>query len=386
MNKAYLFLAYGAIFALSLLDNGRGPAYPSILKDFHLETSKGALIFSLASFSGLVLNFTSRYWLGFLGPIKATRYSLALLGMSGILYWYSGQSHQFPLLILASILLGVGLAICTITMNILVASGSDEKNRRKLFAGLHSVYGATSFAAPFILTFFVSNSLTWKEYFLVVSIAAFIVLIISFFLGGLKKIKVNKSPLKKSVSLGERFLFGVMLASYVSAEILISSRLPYVLEKAYHFTPNQAAISISCFFALLGMGRLSFSFINLRYSSGSILTFSLITSLVSFLLGFFITPYFYILIGLFQSYFFPVAMNYLSEIYQERSEYMTTAVMTFIGVGLSLTHYIFGISNEFVGTKISFALVFLLFSLSLTLLIKINRQLARFSSSSSESL
>lgn len=358
MNKAYIILAYTALFALSLLDNGRGPAYPDILHDFALNESRGSLIFSLASFSGLAINLTAHIWFKALGAIKGTYFSLCFLFLGGVTYFLSSHYSSFSVLILASIFLGIGLSLCTITMNILVARGSNDSNRRQLFAGLHSVYGVTSLLAPYILNALYLINMGWQEYFLG---GAIICLIILFFNLSRRPEDLHLEQYKASTfrpPLSNILIYGLFFGLYVSSELIISSRLPLIVESVYSYNKLESAKTLSLFFLLLAIGRLTFSFIKIPIKSTTLLMSSIILTLVFLSLGLFYTPLFFPFLGLSMSYFFPVALEMLGQIFQENTDRMVTYIMTAISISLSVNHFLFGeIANRF-GTLYGLSLVF----------------------------
>lgn len=350
MNKAYIILAYTSLFALSLLDNGRGPAYPDILKDFAIDATKGSLIFSLASFSGLAINLTSGIWFKSLGAIKATYLSLISLALGGAAYYFSGEMNSFTVLMIASVLLGIGLSLCTITMNILVARGSNDQNRRQLFAGLHSVYGVTSFIAPYLLNGFILLSMGWKEYFLVSALIVILVLLFNILKKPLDLHIDNYRESSFKASKRDIFLFGIFFGMYVSSELIISSRLSLIMETVYSYSKLDSAKALSLFFIFLAGGRLFFSFVKIPFKAVNLLKISIIGSLILLGLGVYIHPLFLSGLGITMSYFFPVALEFLSSIFQENTDKMTTYIMTAISISLSINHYLFGVISGHFGT------------------------------------
>ncbi|WP_290732409.1 MFS transporter [Halobacteriovorax sp. JY17] len=369
MNWRFIALGYLSLFALSLLDNGRSPTYNAILEDLSIGPAKGSYIFSVASFISLLVNLTAVKWLPKLGPVVSTRISLSLMALSGFFMYITGVQTSYTLLIVSSVLLGLGLAICTITMNVLVIKGSTSSSRKRLFSGLHAIYGLSSLLAPFILAFLIKHGGDWKTYFVVSGIIAFSVILITAKTETLPTEPQEKQRENQNVPVRFRILFGLLLGAYVASEIVISTRLPYYLRTVLKFDEITAGYYLSFFFLSLCAGRLLFSLKSFNFKSEHLMIFSHITTLVCFFSGLYIHPLFLALCGFTMSYAFPMGMDFLVETFKEKSDYMITSVMTWIGVMLASMHFVFGLINENYGANIALLLSPLLSLLALGALI-----------------
>jgi fucose permease len=351
MKWNLIILAYLALFALSLLDNGRSPSYHSILNDLKIGPAKGSYIFTVASFISLLVNITATKWLPKIGPVKGTQASLILLVLSGISMYFTGITKSYALLIASAALMGLGIALCTICMNILITKGATLELRKKLFSGLHAIYGVSSFAAPFILTLIIKLGGDWKVYFLT---AGLVPLIILFTTSKTKSIQVSdpkESSFETGVKLKNRILFGMLFGCYVGSELVLSSRIPYYLQSYLEYDSDLAGSYLSLFFLSLTAGRVLFSFKTFNVKSEKLLIISFSSSILIFVLGRFVHPLFLSLSGLTMSYAFPMAMDYLVSVFERKSDYMITSVMTWIGVILGIVHFGFGVLNEQFGAQ-----------------------------------
>ena len=369
MNWRFIALAYLSLFALSLLDNGRSPTYNAILQDLSIGPAQGSYIFSVASFISLIVNLTAAKWLPRLGPVVSTRISLTLMAVSGFVMYLTGVQASYTLLIISSILLGLGLAICTITMNVLVIKGSTNTTRKRLFSGLHAIYGLSSLLAPFILAFLIKNGGDWKVYFVVSGIVAFIVILLTRKTETLPSEDPKQQKNNQDVPLRFRVLFGLLLGAYVASELVISTRLPYYLNTVLKYDEITSGYYLSIFFLSLCAGRVLFSLKSFRYKSESLMIFSHITTMICFFLGLYIHPLFLALCGFTMSYAFPMGMDFLVETFKEKSDYMITSVMTWIGVMLASMHFLFGLVNEAYGADIALLLCPMLTIIALSALI-----------------
>ncbi|OUR96685.1 hypothetical protein A9Q84_10100 [Halobacteriovorax marinus] len=353
MKWNLILLAYLSLFALSLIDNGRAPTYYSILSDLEIGPAKGSYIFTIASFISLIVCLTAPKWLPRIGPVKGTRLSLLFLAASGICLYFTGRFLSYPLLLVSSALLGLGIAICSLTMNILIMKGSTSELRRKVFSGLHAIYGFSSLLAPFVLAGILKIGGDWKIYFLAVSTLPVLVLLMTSKTDNLLEKEEQGKALEKGVPLKVRILFGVLFGCYVGSELVISSRLPYYLNTHLKLDEVTSGYYLSLFFLFLTMGRIIFSLKHFNIKSEILLLVSFITTLISFTLGHQVHPFFLSLMGLFMSYAFPTALDYLVQVFDLKSDYMLTSVMTWIGVVLGFVHFFFGMINESYGANIA---------------------------------
>ncbi|WP_127714139.1 sugar MFS transporter [Halobacteriovorax sp. HLS] len=376
MKWPLIFLAYLSLFALSFLDNGRAPSYNSILSDLAIGPAKGSYIFTVASFISLLVNISAKYWLPKIGPIKATQIALLLLTSSGASMYLTGHYSSYPLLIFSSCLLGLGLAICTICMNILVTKGSNEKLRSKLFSGLHAIYGLSSFAAPFVIALILNLGGDWKLYFLIIALLPLFVMIYSFRVNKLNLKAPSTDTFETGVPLRFRILFGLIFGCYVGSELVLSSRIPYYLENYLSYSTITSGNYLSLFFLSLTAGRVLFSFISFKLSTQKLLFISYALTFICFFLGRFVSPVFLSLCGLTMSFAFPMAMDYLVQTFGTKSDYMITSVMTWIGVILAIVHMGFGLINEYYGSQYAIFLspfLSLVSALSLVIFLKIKK-------------
>lgn len=369
MKWNLILLAYLSLFALSLLDNGRAPTYYSILTDLKIGPAKGSYIFTIASFISLIVCLSAPKWLPRIGPVRGTRISLLMMAISGVALNLTGKYQSYPLLLLSSALLGLGLAICTITMNILIMKGSTDELRRKLFSGLHAIYGLSSLLAPFILSGILKLGGDWKVYFLVAAALPVLVLLLTSKTDHLKTAESESKTLEKGVPLKIRILFGLIFGCYVGSELVISSRLPYYLNTHLLIDEVTSGYYLSLFFLFLTIGRIIFSLKHFYMRNEILLILSFLTTIICFFLGHQVHPFFLSLMGLFMSFAFPIALDYLVQVFNLKSDYMLTSVMTWIGIILGIVHFSFGMINESYGANIALLLSPLLSIISLSALI-----------------
>ncbi len=338
-----------ALFCFSLVDNGRGPSYPSILSDLGIDTAKGSYLFSIASFIGIIVNVFSSWWLPKFGPVVATRLSLFLLGMTSFVMYISYSLKSYFWLLFASVILGLALAILTITVNILVTNGSPVLQVRKYLNGLHSVYGVSSLSAPFILSLFFKYNFSWGHYYLILSSIPILILLFTLNVKRIQNTSISKAVFKGAIPLKPRVIFGFLFGFYISGELLISSRIVYILKKNYGFSEIDSNNGLMIFFLLLFLGRLFFMIKEVKIDSKKILISSSLVSLLLSIISINGWPYALAFCGLSFSCFFPVATEYLGQRFSKNVDYMIASSMTWAGPVVAFFHWAFGQAIDMFG-------------------------------------
>lgn len=353
MNFGYIILAYLSLFSISFIDNGKSAVYPFILEDFQVSSSKGSIIFSLPSLFSLLVNVTSKFWLPALGIVNGARASLFVVSLGTFLLYYANTVMNFNVVILASVLVGVGFAMLSLCMNLLIAKGTLPQNRKRFYSGLHSVYGIASFIAPLLLNLIFSLNLKWSFYFLALFFIPIVLIATSYFFlqADMQENSSLKGKLIIPLPFGKRFPFGFCLGLYVTTEVLLSSRLVHYLKSVKHFSTTDSNYYLSLFFIFLTLGRLAGSVFNFKFHNIIILRISLALTFIALLLGIYVHPYFLPFSSLFMSIFYPTYMDYLAGTFNEGTEFMLSSVMTYIGVILAFFHWFFGYFSDSYGLE-----------------------------------
>lgn len=360
MNVLYIILCFASLFILGLIDNSRGPVYPEILKQFQITKSTGSIIFSLSSLMAFIMALLSKFWLGKLGAIRATKFAVVIHMLAVFMMGYVAQdSDNFIYFVVASALFGVGVGIQSLSLNMIIANVIPLENRQKVFAGLHSMYGMASLCAPSLLSIVFHYDLSWQNYFMALSILPLLLFLFSFKVSpqGINEQSDDqiKPPTKTAVKLGLLFSF------YVASEVLVSSRLVIYLKEIWQMPLDRASSYLSIFFFMLLAGRLLFAVIKVRFPLIYLLRGSVVATLIFYLLGMFVNPLFLAVTGGTMSFFFPCGMTWLSTRYEKSSDALIATVMTFVGGVIVSMHYIVGIISDIYGLNISMMLgVFML--------------------------
>lgn len=340
-NISYILFAYLGLFVLGIIDNTRGPIYPEILQQFQVSTALGSSIFSLSSLSSFIITLFASKWNNKLGAVNSLKFAvlthLIAVVLMGVSAKYQGGFWVF---LFASALFGIGVGMMSISQNLIVNEFSPVLKRRKFFAGLHSMYGLASLLAPLLMSFVFTLGIAWQDFLLALAIIPLVSLIYSLRLP--KQEVTSVSETKGEVSWKLSSILGVILSFYVASEVLLSSRMAYFLRTHYQYDAAKASEYLGIFFMLLLAGRMLFALFHFRIKAYHLLLISAISSLISFLLGLFYHPLFLVICGLTMSFFFPNAMEWVSEKYENESQLLITRMMIFVGAMLVSMHWMVG--------------------------------------------
>lgn len=369
----YLLFAYSSLFSLAFIDNSRGPLYPEILKSFSISNSTGALIFTLSALSSFIMTIFSKNWLRCFGLIGSSKFALffhflACIGMGLTPFGTMG----FVVFLVASIFLGLGVGVLSVTMNLIINSTTPRHLKRRAFSGLHSMYCIASLMAPQLMGIL---ALSWQDYFLFLSLMplSFLIVFSSLKIKNIQTVKKDSHDFKKRKSV-----IAFVLASYVAGEVLVSSRMVLYLNEVKSIGTIEGGSYLSYFFLSLLAGRLLFTFKKIDLPAKALLYISLLTSLLLLLGGMLLYAPLLALSGLSMSYFFPCAMDWLGEMFQEHLDDLLGYVMMFIGGTLVVVHFLFGIISTYIGVEYAFYLAPALHIFSGISLYNASKEVSRF--------
>lgn len=358
-NLGYVTLGYLALVALSFIDNGRGSVYPELLNYFQIRPDRGSLIFSLMSITSFLAYMTTAIWLPRLGAVASTRFAMILMGVGTFGIGLGGDYHNFNTSLIFGSLAGFGFGITGITMNIMVDTGAPLEHKRRYLSGLHGVYGLSSLLAPQLLSLFFYLNQTWITYFKFLVIPCLIVLGYSFFTHDSHHNEIKENHTKMPGSFLMNLMIGLFAGGYVSSEIMVSSRLKFYLVQAHGLKDIVANNYLSYFFLFLMIGRLGFAFLNIKLESRKLILISLLSSFICFSLGR-VHLIFYPMTGLFMSFCFPVIVDWISNNFPKKNHIVLAQTMSYIGVGIALMHFVFGVVADSFGAMNAFNLFYVL--------------------------
>jgi FHS family glucose/mannose:H+ symporter-like MFS transporter len=117
----------------------------------------------------------------------------------------------------------------------------------------------------------------------------------------------------KKSSITTMLWFAGFFATYVAAEILVSTRLALYMRTYFNMSLESSSNYVTYFFIFLLAGRLVFAFKTFSTRLKTQLNTSLIFSIICLLLGLWLHPFFLALVGLAMAPFYPLSIVYISE-------------------------------------------------------------------------
>lgn len=315
-----------SMFVLGLSDNIRGPLFPELLKYFNLTNSQGSLSFAFASTAAFFGNALGAYSLRRIHLDRLLAISVFLMGCG---LFAMGMASTFAVYLVGAIIFGFSVGATGVAQNLLIAENTEAEGQTKGLAMLHGLYGLSSLVAPLLASrapaVFAGQ---WQSSFVLTSILAFFVmtLILSSKVqpAFVSQVQHDEVLHGKKSSLKTLLWFAGFFASYVGAEILVSTRLALYMRTYFNMNLEQSSDYVTGFFVFLFIGRIFFIFKSFRLPLKLQLNLSLGLSLLSLILGLSVHPFFLAFIGLTMAPFYPLAIVYISEItgFQKR-RYLT---------------------------------------------------------------
>lgn len=354
-----LMLAFATLFYFGLTDNARGPVYPNILSQFNLTSFAGSAFFALSSLSGLIITILAKYWLKYIDLKESFFYASLILALSSLCLALASEFNHVPLLYLSSVLIGIGMGFCSMSMNLVVEEEVAPAKRRQAFAGLHTTYGIASLLSPLFYASIISFDKPWNFYFYLLAIAGLVpVILIKFKKADVLYAKFHDHTQELEFNLPIPFLLTLSLSvgTYVASEIAVSSRLVYYLQTIHNYSEAQASNGLALFFLLLTGGRLSLALFSWKIASIKLMFISLMSTCLLGIIGVTYYPLALAFTGLSMSIFFPSLMDWLGSQFPKRFTQVTSFALTGVGAHLVFMHLGFGSLVDYLGLKTAMTL------------------------------
>lgn len=332
------------------MDNIRGPVFPEILEELKISDTQGAFFYITTSFISVFTSFYCAKWIQRWGAMALVRWGLGLMLVAFLGY---GAATKFWILIVASVIFGLGFGIVASAQNIALKMGASAQHRRQLFSGLHSNYALAALSAPLVRNLFLYLGIGWKGVFMAVSAIPMLVLIaVSRF----KDVPIDSSAVESSDGLSftrqEKrlvLLLSLICVFYLWMEISISSRLVLFLKRTTELSDQEANYRLTLFFVIFLLGRLSFTIKSWPFKNKTILVGSGISSALCIYLGLNFNAWFLSLSALFMAPFFAVHMDFVSETVPDNVSHAIGSVVAFGSLGVVALHFLMGLFSDLFG-------------------------------------
>lgn len=343
---ALVVAAYLSLFILGLMDNARGPFFPEIMTDFSVNSTKGSFFFATTSlfafFGSLIAGRLLKTWSSIQLLIVASMgFSLGFVAIA--------LSPSWPVLCASCALFGLAFGGLNVSQNTVVLESAPPYLRRRMLNGLHSMYALAALIAPIAATAFRLTGAGWRMTFLVLAVLPWILL---FGIGQFVRRAPDERTTETHIPLymsewREVWLYSLMTAGYLWAEISVSTRIVLWLRADLAYDPNLANFMMSCFFATFLLGRLAFSLVHFpNLSNWDVMLRSSILSVLLMAAGLYFHPFFMVLSGLTMAPFYPVAMDQVNSHFGEKAGQALGFIIGFGSLSVVIMHVTIGWATD----------------------------------------
>ena len=283
MRWSIFFCGAGLLCLAAWIDNLRGPLLPVVVELLEMDYRDASLIISLGNLVAMVgtwllMPILNKYSLKQVGTVILIYTSIvcasALLidSKSRILFWGA--------------LIGGCLSALGSLANLYVQSAAKDNRRGQMMAALHSIYGLSSFCAPWLAGLVLSEPTRWPYLFAMGT--PFGLMLAGFIQLRIKEPIESKSHQnqRQPISLEPLHILAVLtLIMYVVGETLTSTWLSTYLVREQNFSIRAASAYTSGFFALMFITRIICGFWATPNWHRAIIWLSLIAAFCCFILG-----------------------------------------------------------------------------------------------------
>lgn len=369
VNWILVILAYLSIFHMGLSDNMRGPLLFEMLKDQNLSDFQGSLFFSASSLFCVISAFSQQFFVPRIRPLYILKISLLLALAAQLLISYA---KNFTTLLIGSVLLGLAFGTMGVLQNLMVLKSSGDQMKTRLLGGLHSLYAASSFVAPIMVSVVYAFSPGWRSSYMVA--AGITVCFIFFYLMMSKSVPKSlavKSEHTKAAKVSNQvaILFSVIVSSYVACEILISTRISLFVRREHEMSFEHASLYASVFFAAMLVGRVLLIFWKPKSDLVKVISYFSVAAIGLVVLGLTLHPLALALAGLPMGPLFPLFISFSGERFPLSLEKVTSLVIAFNSVFIVAMQLMVGTLSDHWGLTLALWVGPAFFVLSLFLLV-----------------
>ncbi len=351
--RSYILLAYMSLFVQGLSDNIRGPLFPDLLDYFHLDNRTGSLFFSLSSAMGILGGYLGGHSLDQFGRVRTMRAATLLMFLSllGV-----GLAPSFPWILSAIFFFGLSCGSLGVAQNVMVIEAGTPAEVQKFQAGLQSMYGLSSLSAPLLVSLMHTLGYAWQTSFFWAGGLSLALFAVSFRISEMpvrshhQKIPGGEAPSR------EISYFALLLACYVAAEILVSSRLAQFLREVLSWDVASTGILNSLFFVGMFTGRVLFIFWRPKMSLKTQMGICLGLTAVCIAAGVLLHPLALAASGLAMAPFYPLCMTMAGRLFPRDLSRVTAQSIALSGVMIVIMQTLVGFIADHYGLRLSLLL------------------------------
>ena len=362
MNKniywSYILMSYISLLAMGFIDNIRGPLLLEFTEDLNFTDTQASFLFVIPSFFAFLGCQLSNILLYKIHSLNGLAYSLLCMGFG---FLALSKVSGIMSLILSGGCFGIGIGMLGIFQNMNIHLGASEGSRRRLLSGLHAMYALSALCAPLFVREVFALDWSWRKGFFV---ASFFPLAMGFLFLLFLVFKRKKGDAVMILSLSNNnrskgdilhyIYVGAILSFYLACETAISTRLTLYVRRYAGSSAEFSTYYLILFFVLLFLGRTLFLFIDSKqWKNETIWFYGISLSALSMLCGLWISPWFLSLCGLTMAPCFAVGMDYVFDIFREKSSEALSYVMGLFSFFVVPIHYLIGYLSDIFGLRVA---------------------------------
>ncbi len=360
------FCGAGLLCLAAWIDNLRGPLLPAVISILDMKYEDASLIIAFGNLTAMIST-----WL--LMPLlnkKSLKYvGMWVLLVTAVVCASALFADTKIRLFVWGALIGGCISMMGSLSNLYVQAGAEDSRRGQMMSALHSIYGLSSFFAPWSAGLVLANPNRWPYLFMVAApFAAALASFIQLRIQGSVERDDGRGRMQP-LSLGFIHILAVLtLVSYVVAETLTSTWLPTYLVKEHDISIRDASIYSSAFFAVMFVTRIACGLWSTPRWHRVIIWVSIVSALVCFSLAR-LTGWHWLLpaAGLFGP-FFPLFVTWTGLRFPERDRTLLLWTLSGMQGALALMHYITGRLADMAGFELAFWLPALIMIITIILL------------------
>ncbi len=337
-----IWSSYISMLILGLIDNMRGPFYPEVLAEYMVGVDRGSFFFAIVSamaFCGSLLGHRIiQRW------SSVHLMTLSTVGLSAG-FAAIALAPTFEWMLVACGVFGLAFGGLNLSQNVVVSEFAASHSRRRIFNGLHSMYGLAALVAPLLATLFRHINLDWRKSFLIMAALPLLWLIGAWYTlpvktrGHERHATANLTSNEWTVVL----LYSIFISAYLWGEISLSTRMVQWMRSDLGMNPDPANFYMGAFFALFLIGRLLFSVLHFSgWGNWQILRYSSLSAAVFMFLGLEYHPAFLPLSGLAMAPFYPTAMEQINSRFAEKRSQALGFIIGFGSLAVVGMHLLLG--------------------------------------------
>ncbi|WP_159881425.1 MFS transporter [Paenibacillus puerhi] len=392
--RNFLWTGCFSYFLIGLAHVIIGAMLPELLAHYGKDYSAGGQLVSL-QFFGFLVGVLAGPWLSAkLGKKGALLLCLFCLTAAESVFF---TLPSWSLVLMTAPLAGFGFGMVeTIIGGVVIGYIADTKQKTAAMARLEVFFGIGALVMPLIVSLMITTG-WWRGSFAILALISAVILALWALLpmGEMSGVLTKQSPLPETgqasanhARTGSRprkgrpvlwmTLFIAVFALYVGAEMSLANFLPSILLENAGIKPELGALSVTCFWGAIAVGRLFAAQLAGRWGharylivscAGGAAALALFASITSVAAGFVII----VALGLLMSGMFAVALVFANSFFPGKEERVTSVLIASGGAGGALIPLLTGWCMDRLSLGLTLWVLVSLYVLLLALVIAASR-------------